>query len=324
MPNILLSLARRLMKHPHNFPLPFCPTPRRFVLLLCLLAAVAAAAFLLLENTWAQEGTTYDYVELVMLHETAPDDAPRSVAYRVQNAGTATAVGVVVSFRLENLEIQKSANFSPPPDTTTVACADGELTCQEFSWRVGSLLPGETSNPFTITTWPHSGLDTTATDWKGRVGTIKATASSNPPELGILMANNVIQIYSFAFSLYSRHMPEGRLGLLLSVDDLRPDAGGSVAFKLTAQNMLPGATDAYLNLIADASVKVELSDGLKFQPLSAWSGDDVPDSDTFQISEDRQSATWYPADTDTRSAGTIGALHEQSDTIGIQTQLTTD
>ena len=275
---------------------------------------------MLLETALAQEGTAHNYVDLVMLYETAPVGDPSAIAYSVQNAGTATAVGVIVSFDLDDLEIRKDSDFSPPPDTTTVPCDDQEqeLTCQEFSWKFGSLLPGETSKPFTFPTWTHSGINDMASDWKGRVGTIKATASSNSPEPDMLMANNVIKVYSFGYNSFSRHMPGGELDLLLSVDNLRPDAGGSVAFGLTAQNHYDMATGHYINLIADASVKVKLSEGLKFKV--GWS---PPDTVKF-VKSDTRSATWNPAYTDTLSGGQIGNLHKASDTIEIQTQLTAE
>ena len=169
MPNILLSPATRLMKHPHNFPLPFCPPPRRFVLLLCLLATAATSGLLASENAQAQGGTAPDYVDLVMLYETGPVGDPSDIAYSVQNAGTATAAGVTVSFHLEDLEIEHTSVSPNPPDKKNVTCADGELTCQEFSWKFGSLLPGETSKPFTFETERHSAFDALALEpgWKG-------------------------------------------------------------------------------------------------------------------------------------------------------------
>ena len=74
------------------------------VLVLCLLAAIAAA-FLLYETAQAQEGAEYGYVDLVMTYEYDAKTVQHAgeVAYSVQNNGTATATGVTVSFLLEDL-----------------------------------------------------------------------------------------------------------------------------------------------------------------------------------------------------------------------------
>ena len=300
-----------------RLPLPILWKLGKMSLFLCLTTMAAAGALLLLETAQAQEGAAYDYVDLVMLHETAPVSATNSIEYSVRNAGRATAVGVIVSFHLEGLEIRKGTNFSPPPGTRTVACADGELACQEFSWNFGSLTPGETSKPLSFPTWPHSAYDTTQTNWKGRVGSINATASSDSHEPDILLVNNAIKVYSFALYSESRHMTSGGLDLLLSVDDLRPDAGGSVAFDLTARNGHTRAEGYYIYLTADASVKVELSRGLKFQ--DGWN---PPDTVKF-VKSGSQSATWYPPDTDTEATELLFKdLHQRSHEIRIETQLT--
>ena len=66
-----------------------------FALLLSLLAALAAA-FLLLETAWSQEGPEHGYVDLVMLYEygTGIGADQDKVRYIVRNTGTATATGV--------------------------------------------------------------------------------------------------------------------------------------------------------------------------------------------------------------------------------------
>ena len=75
---------------------------RRCLCLLCLLAAVCAAAFLFFETASAQEEGGYEYVDLIITYEY--DDS--KVAYRVRNIGTATATGVTVSFLLEDLQAE--------------------------------------------------------------------------------------------------------------------------------------------------------------------------------------------------------------------------
>ncbi|MCY4365708.1 MAG: fibronectin type III domain-containing protein [Chloroflexi bacterium] len=108
-------------------------------------------------------------------------------------------------------------------------------------------------------------------------------------------------------------MRGNRLGLLLSLDNLRPDAGGDVGFDLTARNQLGIPTSSDINLIADAAVKVELSKGLKFN--EGW---DPPD--TF-VKSGSQSAIWSPPDTDTKFSD---KTNPESREIEIQAQLTSD
>ena len=60
-------------------------------------------------------------------------------------------------------------------------------------------------------------------------------------------------------------MTDNKLALLLSVDDLQPAAAGYVNFELTAHNRNVNASYRRINLIADAKVKVALSEGLEIQ-----------------------------------------------------------
>ena len=275
------------------------------VLVLSLFAA-AAAAFLFLETAWAQGEPEDSYVDLVMLYEHQTDT---KVAYSVQNNGTATATGVSVSFMLEDLE---AGSFELLSTTITPSITDKETvntTDQRFTWVVGNILPGGASGKLAFSTSLHSGQTSV-----GRIGVIKAEASSISHEPDVLLANNVKKVYSYAAAaaVPSLHMRRNWLALLLSVDDLRPAAGGDVNFGLTAYNAQGGGGDT-INLIADAKVKVELSDGLEFK--SGW----TPPS-TF-VKSDSQSATWSPPDTDTK-ATTTTVLESQE--IEIKTQLTSD
>jgi hypothetical protein len=83
-----------------------------------------------------------------------------------------------------------------------------------------------------------------------------------------------------------------------------------VNFDLTSDNAqgIVGADD--INLIVDASVKVELSDGLEFK--GTW------DPPTTFVKSGSQSATCSPPDTDIKTFTTTPDSQE----IKIQTQLT--
>lgn len=236
-------------------------------LFLCLFAA-AASAFLLLETAWAQEGQESGYVDLIMHYELAPEHYGEEVRYTVRNNGTATAVGVTVSFLLEDLEVDDFEDSdTPPASITNIRTEDG--TNQRLTWEIGDIPPGGTSNSTTFGTRIHPGRSSEIVPgWRGRIGVINATASSLSPEPGMLLANNNIKVYAFAaWSHRTHHMRSGRLALLLSVDDLRPEAGGDVSFGLTADNENPGTNIAsdYIDLIGDIGIQVELSAGLKFK-----------------------------------------------------------
>ena len=179
---------------------------RRMALLLCLLAALAAV--FLFETSRAQEGTEYEYVDLLMLYEQGPDGGPGKVRYSVQNIGTATATGVAVSFRLEDLDLGPFSDSPVFPDTQM----DNTNKTTTFTWEAGTLLPGGSSQ-IEFATGLHDGHTT-----GNRIGVINATAKALQPEPGILSANNVIKIYSFAADTTgsSLHMKGNRLALLLS------------------------------------------------------------------------------------------------------------
>ena len=118
-------------------------------LVLCLLAA-PPAAFLFFETAWAQVVTEHEYVDLVMEYEY--DEG--KVIYKVQNAGTATATGVTVSFLLEDLEA--SIDAVSVTDHRTV-----DSTNQRLTWNIGTILPGETTfNQLAFSTRNHSGHTT--------------------------------------------------------------------------------------------------------------------------------------------------------------------
>ena len=265
-----------------------------------------AAAFLFFGTAWAQEGTGHSYVDLVMLHEVDPDGTNNQVVgYSVRNIGTATATGVTVSFLLEDLDISTSAGSPDPPDKMIV-----DSTNQKFTWKFGNLSPGETSLPLSFSTGLHSG-HTSA----GRVGVINATASSVSPEPDTLLGNNVAKVYSYARDTVSAayHIEGGKLGLLLSVDNLRPTEGSEVDFELTAQNLNHTALGYFSNNIANVKVKVELSKGLKFK--DGWT------PPTAFVKSGNQSATWSTPVTDTDgNTASPPASHK----IDIEAQLTSD
>ena len=291
------------------------------IFILCLLAA-AASAFLLFETSYAQERPEYVYVDLVMRYELAPEGKKSSVAYTVENIGNATASGVTVSFRLEDLKATGLLN-TPHLSDKKIVDSGANQGFTEFTWEAGTIPPGGTAQSLIFGT---SRLSSQTTNL---VGVINATASSFQPEPNILLANNVIKVYSYS-DVNKRHMDGNRLALLLSVDNLRPVAGGDVEFGLTASNLNPAADTRFINLIANAKVKVELSSGLKFD--DNWSpagtttskeGDTTifkkSNTEIFRIEDStRRSGTWSPSDTDTDGSDNL------SDDIDIETQLTAD
>ncbi len=309
------------MKSRLNFPLPFFPTPWRMALLLSLLAV--AAALLLPETSYAQEEPEYDYVNLLMLYEQAPDGNGSSVAYSVRNIGNATATGVTVSFLLEDLQAGEFLGSYVGGTRTSPTITDKRTednTNQRFTWEVGTILPGDTSPQLIFLTKLHPGRHSEVdTNWTGRVGVINATASSNSPEPDILSASNVVKVYSFAGGTSStKHMKGNLLSLLLSVDNLRPDEGSAVNFDLTARNsnISQGVASDYINIISDINIKVELSDGLEFN--TGWNPSGVT------VASDRQSATWRPDPVDVLSdhPHELPLQRPDSREIEIQTKLT--
>ena len=285
------------------------------LLTLAFTLAALVAAFALSAPAQAQGEPDYSYVDLLMVYEQGPSGNESRVSYSVQNIGTATATGVTVSFLLEDLQLGSFADNEAPPITTGKETVN--TTDQRFTWEIGTIPAGGVSNTWTFATNLHSGRHSEVMPgWPGLIGVINATASSISPEPDILLTNNVIRIYSFAHGTVttSEHMEGNRLALRLSVDDLQPAVEGNVNFDLTAQNLNAGevAASDFINLIADASVKVELSKGLEFK-------DDWSPPSTFMKSGS-QSATWSAPDTDTKGGNT----RPNSQAIQIQAQLTSD
>ena len=286
----------------------------RYRLPLFILALAAlAAAFAFSAPLQAQEGTEYEYVDLVMLYRQDPEGSnnARDVAYTVLNLGTATATGVTVEFLLEDLEASDTFDTPNVTDQRTVDSTD-----QKFTYVIGTLLPGESSQSLIFSTKLHSGRASEVDpNWPGRIGVINATASANQPEPGILSANNVIKVYSFADDSagQTEHMlSNNRLALRLSVDDLEPAAGDDLNFDLTATKV-EGAGTGFINLIGDIEIKVELSEGLQFKSTTDWT------RPTGFVTSGR-SATWQPG----AVAGDSSADRPQSREIEIQTELTSD
>ena len=86
-----------------------------------------------------------------------------------------------------------------------------------------------------------------------------------------------------------------------------------MVFDLTARNFNALSDGNYINLIADARVKVELSKGTGIQERLAPPG-------TF-VKSGSQSAVWYPPNTDTYNLGDL-ELNPLYQEIEIETQLT--
>ena len=256
----------------------------------------------------AQEERGYDYVDLIVNYEYDSTD----VEYRVRNVGTATATGVTVSFLLEDLQTYAFVSSSSITSTN-------EGTNQRFTWEVGTLPPGGTSTDLTFSTSLHTGLHTVPVN--KQVGVVTATASSNQPEPGFLLPNNVAKVYSYASSTTGStlHMSGNRLGLLLTVDDLRPDAEGNVNFGLTARNLNAEASiiGDYINLIGDIEIRVELSDGLEFKSAGDWTR-------PTGFTTSGRSATWKPKAVDSKTDPNSHAAFPVLRDITIQTQLTSD
>ena len=273
-----------------------------------LLLAALAAALSFSAPAHAQEGTGYEYVDLLMDYEQGPDGARASVRYSVRNIGTATATGVTVSFLLEDLDLGPFTDTPSFPDEET----DNTAKTTTFTWEVGTILPGGSSE-MTFATGLHSQSSSNV------IGVINATAKAFQPEPGILSANNAIKIYSFAVDSAgpSLHMKGNRLALLLSVDDLDPAVGADLNFDLTAinYNSTHAGSEQFINLIDDIEIKVALSDGLEFK--TGWNPTGVT------VTSDRQSATWKPEAVDSRSdipTPTRPLFRE----LEIQTELTSD
>ena len=206
------------MQRTKTGPTPF---PRTLTAALLFLLAALAAAFAFSAPLQAQEGTEYEYVDLLMTYEY--DES--KVVYSVQNIGTATATGVTVLFLLEDLQ----TDTLDSPNVTDKKTVDS--TNQTFTWDAGIIFPGEASSKLQFSTRNHTGHTT----WK-RIGVITATVSSNQPEPDLLLANNEAKVYTWTGQSTgaSQHMSNNRLALLLSVDELEPDAGDDLNFDLTA------------------------------------------------------------------------------------------
>ena len=283
-------------------------------LALSLLTAVTSAAFVFSGQLQAQED---GYVDLLMLYEYDS----QKVAYSVRNTGTATATGVTVSFLLKNLKAKDSdiAGNSITDERTE------DTYNQSFTWEVGTIPPGGVSGKLVFGTSIHPGRVSEITStWKGRVGVIRATASSLQPELAISKNDNVTQVYEFAYgnAASTKHMTGSELGLLLSVDNLRPDSGGNVAFSLTAQNLYPiqPNADVSINIIDGIEITVELSDGLEFESETDWTR-----PTKFETTSGR-SATWTPEAVDAVIDHLTSAprIRPAFRTVEIETQLTSD
>ena len=285
-------------------------SPRK-ALVLCLLAIALSAAFLF-EGALAQEGPEYEFVDLVMLYEQGPSDNRATVRYWVQNLGNIPATGVTISFRLDDLEISASSVDSTIMDRKTV---DGSK--QTFTTDQGTIPPGGISSGQSFSTTLHSYYcPTEPCDDFPRIGSIQATASSDQPEPDLLLPNSVIKIYSYVShrgGQATNHMGTNKLGLLLKVSDLRPDAtGDAVDFTLTARNMQgPQAKTGSIDLIGDIEIKVELSAGLEFKSTTDWPR-------PTGVTTSGGSATWQPDPVDKSAGGT------QFRSITIKTQLTSD
>ena len=288
-------------------------SPRK-ALVLCLLAVALSAAFLF-ESALAQEGPEYEFVDLVMLYEQGPPGNPTEVIYRVQNLGNIAATGVTISFLLEDLEITAGDVDHTIMDRKTVDDSN-----QTFTTDQGTILPGEVSSGQSFSTVLHSHYcPSSPCNDAPRIGSIQATASSDQPEPDLLLPNSSIKIYSYALqSGSSKHMGTNKLGLMLEVSDLRPDAtGDAVDFTLTARNMQgPGAKSGSFDLIGDIEIKVELSDGLEFKSTTDWTR-------PTGVTTSGRSATWR-ADPVDKSNEPGSAAIPQFQSIVIKTQLTSD
>ena len=291
------------------------------VLVVAVAIAALSSVFAFSAPAQAQEGTEYDYVDLVMFYEQSPPGSRGNntkVAYSVRNVGTATATGATVSFLLEDLALMDS-------DIARSRITDKRTenrTNQRFTWHVGTIPPNSsTLEPLTFATELHPGRHSEAVYGNpGRVGTISATASSIQPEPASLLANNTIKIYSFsspqsprAVNQVSAHMGTNELGLLLYVSNLRPEAGGDVNFDLAALNLQRfAAPSGHIDIITNINIGVTLSDGLEFK--KGWTP-----PDEF-VKSGSQSAAWQPAAVDKYGRTTRPGSRE----IAIETQLTSD
>ena len=199
-----------------------------------MIAALAAAfAF----SAQAQDELEYGYADLAMNYEYVGSE----IKYSVRNVGTETATGVTVSFRFKDLQASSSVIRSAGIVDNR---GDDDTKEQWFTWEIGTILPGDASSDLTFSTGVHRGCETPRPE---KIGVITATASSNQPEPDALLGNSEITVYSYTDGSTGEclHMQRNWLGLLLSVDDLRPAAGGDVTFDLTARSMQGGRWRLY-------------------------------------------------------------------------------
>ena len=273
------------------------------------------------------------YVDLVLTNHYGTgiwDPATRTtddgdVIFVVHNHGTAEAKGVIVSFLLDKLQADYGYNTPPPSSVTDVKKADGQ---ESFTWFVGNIPAGGSgSESLSFGTRRNSGIPEPSDTTPYTVGSIRAEAASQNVEPSGLRKNNVRKVYQlFVESRENYHISVSRLGLSVSVDDLRPNSGSpDVDFDLNAYIIDPDTyvihpetgdciTSRCQGAFTDIEISVELQ-GLKFK--DGW----TPPAEFTKLSS--QSATWNPETVSAISVlGELAAIFRQD--IAIETSLTGD
>ena len=233
----------------------------------------------------------------------------------MNNFGTAEARGVTVSFLLDKLQANYGHAMPPPASVTDVKKAGGQ---ESFTWVVGTI-PAGGSNTLSFGTSRNSTAPVPTSSPFYVIGSISAEASSQTFEPSGLKDNNVRKVWAYSGrpTGLSLHMVNGRLGLFLSVDNLRPTSGSpDVGFGLTARSSSPGARAyrRYSGVIADIEISVELSAGLKFK--DGW----TPPSGFTKTGS--RSATWSPENVTGDTTNTD--IDANAREIDIETALTGD
>ena len=244
---------------------------------LCLPLVIALLGVFLAPSARANEVDEL-YVDLVLTNQYGDgtyDPATRTndegdVIFVVHNHGTAEAQGVTVSFLLDKLQADYGYNTPPPSSVRDVRKSGGQ---ERFTWVVG-IIPagGSASESLSFGTRRNSGTPEPPDATPYTVGFIRAEAASQNVEPSALRTNNVRKVYQLFGEWYEEnwHISGSRLGLSVSVDDLRPTSGSpDVDFELTARSIEGDCLAFYhprcVGAFTDIEIGVELSQGLKFK-----------------------------------------------------------
>ena len=217
------------------------------ILLLCLLAALAAA-FAFSAPTQAQDDS---YVDLSIEISVAS-----SFNFTARNRGTATAYGVTVDIEIADQTIHSSSDGFEQKSGTTCSKNISGTTCINGVWTVGTLEPGEQTSRFIIPRLA-SGLTccpNVSTKWS--VPARAVVKNTFPTEEERFKGDNTAVGWIWvSHDGTNTEAAVGRYWLEASVDDLLPDAGGTVKFNFKVSRISGTELD-------DAKVRLKLDNGM--------------------------------------------------------------